>query len=394
MSLNLLPVQSGSEQIDISYKNFLPTTTNLYSCVSTISHKILYLGYRYNGGVMKIYKLNLLTNAFTFLGDISNSDLGSRQIGGMLVDDNCIYLSASTGVTEIRKYDIGTLDFIEAYQYISAAPQSYGKIQWDSSRKIVLQYGNGFLFFDTIDNVFEYKAYSSALGCRDMSVGRTVIVGNRNNTQSYPLFIYHMNTDTFEQKALSTTAVTCSCYDNGKFYIAQANYLYIMDEETLEVTVINTTWGEPRTVNYSDDNVFVSVVNSKKLYIYNVKLNQITYMMLPWDIRGFNADYVTIASTYAGMLFLPYITLARIGGIASSKYNFGPIVKQLTIMFNSDSTSTFVYDPRFIEFRETYMTLVDGVIEYNLNTIDVENHIKSCTVNKSDYKHLKLFKLK
>ena len=394
MSLNLLPVQSGTEQVDISYKNFLPTSSNLYSCVTTISHKVLYLGFRYNGGVMKIYKMNLLSGAFAFIGDISNSDLGSRQIGGMLVDDNYIYLSASTSVTEIRRYTIETLQYTKSYQYIASSPQSYGKIQWGPDGRIVMGYGNGFLFFDTVHEVFEYKAYSSSLGCRDMSVGQTIVMGNRSNAQSYPLFMYHIDTDTFEQKALSTTAVSCSCYENGKFYVAQSGYLYIIDEETLETTVINTTWGEPRTINYSEENVFVSVVNSNKLYIYNIKLNQILYILMPWSVRGFNNDYVTIASTYSGMLFLPYNTLARIGGIASAKYNFGPIAKQITIMFNDSSTSTFVYDPRFIEFRDTYMTIVDGAIEFNLNTIDVENHIKSCSVNKNDYKVMKSFKLK
>jgi hypothetical protein len=394
MSLNLLPVQSGSEQVDISYKNFLPTTADLYSCVSTISYRVLFLGFRYNGGVMKIYKMNLMTNAFEHIGDISNTDLESRQIGGILADDNFIYLSASTGYTEIRKYKLSDLSYVKKYTYVTASPQSYGKIQWDKNGNIVLQYGNGFLFFDPTREVFDYKTYTSALGCRDMSVGRNIVIGNRSDSQTYPIFAYDIENDTFVQKSLSSTIVSCSCYENGKFYIAQSGYLYIMDESTLDITPINTTWGEPRTINVSGNNVFVTVVNSNRLYIYNTEMNMGRYIILPWNIRGFNVNYVTVASAYSNSLFLPYNTLGRFGGINSAKYNFGQVVKQINVLFNEDTAAQFVYDPRFIEFRETYMTIKDGEIDYNLNTIDVINHIKSCSVSKSDYNTLKSFKLK
>ncbi|MBO4736314.1 MAG: hypothetical protein J5614_07955, partial [Paludibacteraceae bacterium] len=49
----------------------------------------------------------------------------------------------------------------------------------------------------------------------------------------------------------------------------------------------------------------------------------------------------------------------------------------------------FTYDPRFIVFTDTYMTLRDGDIRYAFSNYDAGDGLilKRAVINKSDYKH-------
>lgn len=117
-------------------------------------------------------------------------------------------------------------------------------------------------------------------------------------------------------------------------------------------------------------------------------------MYLPWAVRDMNANYVTSPTSVNGWYFLPYNTLAKIGTIGSEKYNAGYIVKTLTVLFDDEHKTTFTYDPSFIHFTDTYMTMTDGDLNYLLETLDATNHIKVINVDKSDYKKFRLFTLK
>lgn len=398
MSLNLIPVKSGNYDVDISYENFLPSTTDLYSTISTISHRVLWMAFQYRSYLIKIYKYNIITNELSFVCDIPTTITGSYYIGSILADDNHLYLSTIQSYTMIYEFNLNefngtSLKLNRMYPYNSYTPQAYGKMQWVNDSTIVMGYNAGFLFLDLKTRKYTFKAHTSTNNTQDISVGKKLIVSNRNTAVSEPLFIYNMDDETFSTKSLTTTAVSVSCYVDGKFYIANQNYLYIMDEETQEITTLNATWGVPRTINFSKNTVFVTVRSSNRLYMYNINTNEIRYIILRWTIPTVNNSYAIINSTYNGNIYIPYYTLAKAAGLHSAKYSFGRIVDYLTLLYNIDNANQFTYDSRFIGFTNSYMYLKDGSIEYPVETIDETNHIKSCSIDKIEYKKFKSVKL-
>lgn len=394
MALNLIPVRGGSDQIESSFTNFLPTTSNLYSCVSTENHGSLYMGFHYANSIMKVYRLNLYTNRLTLIGDIPFTDLGSQNVGGILADDTFLYVS-SMGSTTIRIFDIKTLSLIRAYTYSSAVPEAYGNIHWDTTKtNIVIAMSTGFLYFNTETRLFDQKTYSGSFTMRDFAVGETHIIGLAKAESSTNLLLYDIGTMTFSTWHTTSTAVGSICYADQKFYITQPNLLTIFDEQLEEYTTQVCPWGTTQSVRYTNETIFTTIVGSNRLYLYNIKSMVYKYMYLPWTVRDMNANYVTSPTSVNGWYFLPYNTLAKIGTIGSEKYNAGYIVKTLTVLFDDEHKTTFTYNPAFIKFSDTYMTMTDGDLNYLLETFDATNHIKVINVDKSDYKKIRFFALK
>lgn len=394
MSLNLLPVRTGHEQVEVAYKNFLPASVTLNTTASAISHRMLYTAYMISNTKLMVYRLNLVSNVNSLVGEISWSNLGSQYVGSILVDDTFLYVS-SISKTEIRKYRLdNNLSLEGTYTYSTTAPQAYGKMMWNMNKsRIIIGYNNGFLFYNPMNNSFDYKSNSTTFNFSDFSVGNKYILADRSSSDSSSLMLYDIENDSFEIKAiLQSGAVTVSSYFKGSFYITNANYLYILNEETLSLQTIPVQWSlQPRTINVVNDNVFVTISNSAKVYVYNYKINANVIITLPWTIRGYNANYSIINTTYGTNIFIPYFKLAQIGNINSAKYNFGPVVDYEVIYFTETYKNNFTYDPRFITFTDSCMLMHDGIIEKTFVEIDSENHFKKCSISKNEYKHFKNF---
>lgn len=389
MSTHLLPVKTGNEQFPVRYRNIHPAGVEIYSSVTTEKDKMMYIGAstrNYNGhGEFLFYKMNLLTSRFETVGEISWNDIGQRYVGSILADDEYLYIS-SIDRAQILIFKLDTLAYIGLYQYSTSAFQAYGKMDWLNDTTICIAYSNGFLFFDTKSRTYSFEQYSTSYSYCDMAVGKRLIVANKGSSSANSVVAYRMDERSFFTFSLTTNDIAVSCYKDGKFYMANTQYLYIYDEETETFETINVPWTNPRTISYTNGTVFVTCRNSTRLYIYNIERKEYRYIILPWTIRDFSNSYATVPTAFEGYFFIEYLTFGIIDYSGDSKYNFGYKYDVLTLLFNKENQSQFTFDPRFITFHESYMTMHNGDIMYPFNTIDQANHIKSTKIRKSDYK--------
>ena len=285
MSLNLLPVKTGNEQFPVSYLNYLPAIESMRSIVSTISHKVLYIAAEIqieSTWRIRVFALNLLNWNLRTLGDIEYATVDSSSIGGILVDDTHVYISRMNQ-PKIFVFDVLTLNLVHSYQYDSSSVGAYGKMTWVDSHTITLAYTTGFVFFDTNENEFINHLTSTSIAANDISSSDKIAIANYQTG----MLVYDIDNDTFTPTALTLNAKSVSAYENGKFYIAQAGYLYIMDENTKTITrTIVTSWSTPRNMVVTNSTVFVICENSNRLYMYDTTADFTWYIVLPWPTTG------------------------------------------------------------------------------------------------------------
>lgn len=393
MSRYLIPIKTGNEQFPVSYRNYLPAIVDKGSIASTIEHRTLYIGsvVKTTGStqwILRIDVVSLLTWEHRHVGDIQFIEIGSRQIGSILVDDTMIYVSSMNQAT-IYVFDIETLAFKYSAQYSTSSMQAYGKMQWFDEQTICFAYGAGFVFFDTVKQQFTYKPHTTQYDVIDISVGKHAIMSNRNVATADSVIMYHIDTETFSTLSLTSNAVAVSCYENGKFYIANPAYLYIIDEatQTIEKTIV-TSWSAPHTINVTNGTVFVTCVNSDRLYVYDTNSNTSLYVILPWTFPNWSSGYSYVNAAQQGSFFLPFNTLLQLSYSGQSKYNFGPKSSNMSIMFNTSTEPKFTYDNRFITFHDSYVSIHNGVIQKPFETYDDTMHMKSVHISKSEYNHI------
>ena len=397
MSTHLLPVKRGDEQIQVSYRNLNTSSNYLQSCVSTISHKMLYVCIdQYNSSDLawsghRIFKLNLITGAFSLVGSIPWNDIGSGTngaVGSILVDDTTLYIS-SIKQAKIVAYDLSSFELIDTFLYSTSAFRAYGKMQWIDEETFCCLYDNGILKVKTHPMSGTFQALSMTTSS-DFAVGKKIIVANKKSAESNSLFVYDITAETGAYTALSSNAVAVSCYENGKFYIANNASLMIFDEETrtLERTIV-ARWGATRGIMVSNGTVIVHCTSSNRLYMYDTKVDKDRYLILPWTVPGWTDNQAYYGASDRGLYYLPYITMCQIEYDGYTKYNFGPKYSQFAVFYNSSTAAQFTYNTEFVEFTDSYVTVKDGSLIIPFETYDAGNHIKVAHVSKSDYNIMK-----
>ena len=395
MSLHLLPIRAlNIDSYPIEYSNYLPTVSSstLYSCVTTLSHGMMYIGHCLQTGDFKLYKVNTITNAFSPVGDISWSDIGSRYVGAILVDDNFLYVS-SINLATIRVYKLEDLSYVDSYQYSSSAFQAYGKMQWYNDTTICIAYDQGFLFFDTTTKTYGYKSQGTSYSFQDMCVGNDMVVATRNSADATAVLAYKPSTDEFTTFGLPSNDTAVVSYDKGLFYFVNKTYVMIYSETTGESTSVTGLWAgydvNPRSVNVLNNCVFVTFCNSTRVYITDLTSSQQTYMNAHWTIPNWDSSREYIPCATNGRFYLPYITMLTIDFSGTYKYNIGRKYSQFSVIYNDANKSSFEYDPTYVTFAESYMTIVDGVLEYDMEEYNPSINVKSVLINKNNYGILK-----
>ena len=405
MAESLLPVRTGMETFPVKYFNFLDPIANANNVLLTEHNRMLYILVESAVNMpymVYLYRLNLFTSEMTSLGTINmtESKMGPyTYIGGFLVDDEYLYFSVGTGntVTFIYSYRISTLEFVNMSQYSGASQynQNYGYMTWKDSHTIVLPTAWGMLFFDT--KTFEYTLVDSATSTNRWStaIGEHKIMMTRSNNTTPSIDVYDMDTQQWSTITLTSAATASVCYGgDGKFYAANTQYLYIIDEATGTVETRDVPWTDVRTISASNGVVFVTCSNSRRIYIYDVHARMYKFIIAPWSIPGWSYSNVTIPFTISGYFFVGRNTLMVIDYSGYSKYKFGSAYESFTLMYSEQHQEDFIYDDRFVSFYDTYMTIHDGNIEYDFETIDEENNIRSASISKSDYKKLQRVSIK
>ena len=109
---------------------------------------------------------------------------------------------------------------------------------------------------------------------------------------------------------------------------------------------------------------------------------------MPWTLGQMGSNNICRACVSEGYWFLINETLMIADYTGYSKYNFGYKYESIIVMCNRSTMLQFTYDPRFVTFEETFVSIHNGDIDYSLTPIEEGSDIKSTRVSKSDYKFL------
>ena len=402
---DLLKVGFGNN-IPIQYKQYLGTLngnaiSSIYTSISCEHNRILYIATLIDKSTLRISQVSLITGKAYLIRDIPRSQLDNYYYGGIVADDDYIYFTSSYNDNRYTIYRIGINDSTGTIKTFSPGSNSnygftsFGKLEWYNDHTIVIDYKYGFMLFDTINNSFITKEYSTSKASRsDMSVGKKLALSHYNGT-STTVLACEIESNAWSSITLPTNAQSCSCYDgNGKFYIAQKQRLSIINEDTktIENTVV-VPWGEPKTIHYTNGILYITIKESARLWIYNTKSNMFNSIVLQWKIPSLKDISVTRPTVFRGHILIPYWTLCMVNYVDPVKYNMGFKYNQYSFIFDNEHKNNFTYDDRFITFTNSHMLLHDGTIEKPLTLIDGDtDNIKVVSLNKSEYNHIKSVK--
>ena len=380
--------------------------TSVGAAVSCESNRNIYTCSLCNNTLYRITKLNLISNTSYQIKDINKADLGSNPPGDIKVDDKYIYLvsALNDGTRELKRAPLDPNDpTISTYTHGSDNNKNFnavGKMEWLDDTHLIILYHQGFTVFDTKEDTFTDMPSGGVLnaGSRDMAVGKKhAIVAP--TTASTNLVICELATNTWSTlsstgQSLNLSQLVACCYGDGYFYLTQKNYIYIMDDETLEIVrVIATPYTNqtPKLIMYSNQNLFIVMQNAHLAYIYDIQSDKFGATNIPFTIDDWLAANWIRGCAYRGYMFLPNIKLFTINFTEYAKYDLGYVDDQFLMVTNSANVEhqTYTYDERFVTFTEDNMWIHPGYITRTLDTYDTD--MKYATFNKNEYnKYLSL----
>lgn len=390
-------------------------------------------------GRLFIYKMNTITNEIYPGKLLSWEDACSTNAYWTCMIANDDFLYVTTSFSTIRVYRANGINFISEYSYdLSNRLQASGKMMWLDKTRIVMCHPSGLLLFDTKSSSYRMIPYPSAFNALDFTVGKkyVAITSSTNNA----ILLWNYITETFSSFNTDYPASSHVCAANGRLYFGATDVLHVYDEkhDCMESKLV-VAWKNLHSLYWTNGTLFAPSNNSRQLFIYGFTFqfeltksrpenwgndyrlyyrldadgdpepitdssaptwvedtfykkeylsNNFKYIYLPWTIVPCDAYYrdFNVATAANGWFYIAKNTFGFMDYSGNVKYNFGDRYDELTLFFNASNRSQFNYDMRFIVFMDTYMTLRDGDLGYVLRTIDAENHIKSASIDKSQYK--------
>lgn len=413
--MNLLPVRTGNESFPVQYRT-IESLAAVRSGIAYVHDAVLYVLQQNNrnnyslatqDGKAHINTINLFTGEMTKYAEldwVDDLDNINEYIGDMLVDDDYIYLSTSYGYPTVhifqrrdvsapgatmRLLKVGT--FRRTYDNVNAC----GKMCFYDDQYILMTYSYGVLLFDKQRHVFIQKGGSSSYSIKDFANGENLIMMTNWSRSSTTIIGYRKSTGTYFTQSLPTIDVACVAYEDGKFYFANVNYLYVYDEATETVVETrNIPWAQPKNICIWNRTAYVISDNSARAYIHDMNSNTSQTFILAWTISTLSSSEITRSHVSEGFWFVAYESLMISDYSGYSKYNFGYKYESVAVMCNLANIQKFTYDPRFVTFTDTFMAIHDGDIEYELTPTDENPLIKSVSVSKNDYKFLNRIQFK
>lgn len=364
----------------------------LYSCLTYVHNRELYICFR-RGDVVRFEKMNLISGEIIWLFDKAASTFNSSYAPGCIaVDDSYIWLTRGVSSGSYNQYIYRINISTGAVSGYSITPQiqCYGLIKYLDK--------NTLIFCNTTDvctwdvnrlNISNTYTDSVAIGVTGyFSLGKKVLM-RHSYTTTTTVRLFNLETKTFSGITLDSNAISVSAYYDGKFYVAQTNKLYVVDEETCTIEkTFSIPWTNPKTIDIYKGLIYLTEKNSISLFVYDIEANMYKETYLAWTVPNEANSYQTRPSIFNGMYFLPYTTLALANYKGSIKYNLGYKSNQYMFILDSEHASDYQYDSRFVTFNDSYVELHDGYIHKELTQTSIEG-VKSIHVNKSEYNVLK-----
>lgn len=394
MSTHLLPVSKGMSNTVMRYISTNTNVNRVYETLLCEHDRMLYIGIGM-GTFFRIQKMNLFTNEIITIAEMSYTLLDNGwYVGGMLVDDNYIYLKLCYGTApyKIHRYSL-KLNTIDSYAFATSASVTCGKIDWYDETNIIIMANTYNVMFDTVKCTFtKSSTLSSSRNMIDFAIGESLIIGTSEQTSSTIMNIYDKSSDTFSNEATSSSGVGCICYNNGLFYIAQSNLLSIYDETTRTIIASYTVpWSTPCGFNYCNGKLYCIQYNSETLFVYDLSNNTYERIILRWKLSNTGSTR-QLPIVFDDFYFIQNISLGLILNDANSavKYMFGYKQRKANlIMCDSNHESKFEYDPETTSFSDTFLTVNDISISKQLISSETNAKIKYAHVNKNEYNKIK-----
>ena len=386
-----------------SFINGTEAITTINSAVSCEHNRCIYSATLCNDSVVRFAKLNLITNTSTVIKDIPKSLLGNTYYGDIKVDDNYIYLTASTinDSRTIWRTPNGPDSTISTFQTTNSDSyklQGCGRMEWYNNHTLILLMRKGVAFFDTETESFSYKIFADGGqngARRDWAVGKYHLISLYTG-ESNSAWIIDPETGSCEGMAESYftwtgTYLNCACYYNGKFYVVQRNALHIVDDETFTLEkVIPTPFVDidPKQIVAADGVLYITMMDKYSLYMFDIESEIFYATGLPFVMDNYTANGWIRMCSFKGYGFIPQIRLYAINFVNRSKYNLGYKYDQFMIVTNKANSeiedNQYEYDNRFVTFTDDNMWIHAGDLEYHMED-DPINHIKTANISKDQY---------
>ncbi len=381
--------------------------TSIQSSVTCEHNRMIYSATLCNDTIVRFTKLNLLTNQISVVKDVPKSSLKNKYYGGLLADDDYFYLAAAdiNSSKSIWKIPIDPSDnrIIEIGPDASSISPitAYGKMDWYDDHTIIMTMKSGLLLFDTV-NLKWSMIYNSGMSTNryDTAIGKRFAFLIYDGTSTSGMIYDFKNKNWFDSNRFLEwgNKRCCCCYKDGKFYITQANYIYILDEDKMSALIDDGTTFTyraivaayqsltPRTINCDNGALYITIFNSPTLYVYDIARDEFITTALPFSMRS--TDYLTNVYrpfTFKGFFFVGNFKLYVANFTDYAKYNVGYKYNQFVIPTNNETEERFTYDDRFVTFHDEYMNIHIGEISYPITKYSVSDHIDKFDVDKTEY---------
>ena len=397
--IDLLPIRAV-KRVPSREKNYIGDTlyngntiVSSQSSAATIKDRSVYTVTECNNSVFRFAKLDLVTNQSTVIKDIPKSSFNNICIGDMVAADGAFYISSSQSGTDTKIFKVSSdpNDTTVAMTGFTNNTSAKGKMRWLTNDTFVIFTNVGFGKYETsTDRPTEVYKSGSQLGERaDFTIGEKYIFTTGGSNASS--FAYDIENDTWSTISLGWGSNAVCCYGNGKYYVTEPNYIYIVDEETLTLDRRIATPYEslsPKTIDYANGFLYVSVIGASSVYIYDINRGE-------FSVAGTTFTPSTMASatgnfrpcTFSTYFFMANVKMFVCNFAARAKYNIGLKGDQFIIPTNINDLeiNDYTYNPRYVSFDESSMFITPSSIIKPLTIIDIENMIKRVSISKSDY---------
>ena len=407
--LDLLYVGAGNtipNRYKVSIGGFMPDGTTAITsiqCSTSCEYKRnIYTATLLNGSIIRITKFNIIENKTDVIRDniaVSSFDSsgGNNVCGSLLADDNYLYLLRSKQDTNNWTHYIMRIPMDPSASITYHAPtqdynftvNAYGEAQWISNNEIAMISKNSLLVFNT--KSLNYTRYADADdgGFRnDFTVGKyTMLTFWCDSTCTGPRrwSIATRNRVTTGDTGLSNmpAGIKCSCYADGKFYIAQIGHIYVYEDSPdcapvfIEDILTPFTSLTPKTISYAKGILYVMMASSQTLYIYHIQNQQWASMFMPFTNSGLGntgSKYYR-PTTFDTYFFVEHFKLLTVNFAKYAKYKIGEKSTTLLVRTNDNHRTEYTYDDRFITIDDIGVDFHKGYIDKQLTMVDDVNRI-------------------
>lgn len=404
MSSHLLPIMRSVDN-PFQYVSTGLTGSSLYSCLTCMNNREIYIGLLIDNTTFSITKLDLLTSAIHPIINIPKSTLGGNPPACILVDDDHIYITTSNQSPQFYRVNLSTREIVvkSGVGQVSYNIACYRKMIWYNDHTIAFANFQGFTLYDTETDTWTEYSQSNSYNTMDFAIGKKTMLMTQNLSNVYSILKYDIETNEFSTFSVNSSSASVICYKDGKFYIAYTNYLYIYDEETGtfydqetdtwtdDITnnfhPIVVPWSAPKCIVCSNNALSVICSNSQNFWTFDLETLLYRRFILTFTIPALDTSTLTRTCAFDNHFFIPYWTMCIVHYSTPMKYNIGYKVGQYIVIYNKENADAgkFTYDERFVTFHDTYVEIHDGDIEKQAIPIDEERGLYKISINKSEY---------